>query len=320
MLPDISVIVPAFNAEKHLADCLESITGQSMGSWELIIIDDGSSDSTGNIAEEYAAKDIRIKIFRLAKQGVSAARNAGIDIARGKYLAFVDSDDLLEPDYLKELFDKAEESNADITQCSFYFVDEEGNKTPDKVAADKVYGDPDSILRAFFEGAHGYIRDSVWAKLFKRETFTDIRFDTGLSIFEDGYYVYQCCQKATKVISFLTPLYNYVQHGSSTTHTSVNERYKDFFSFSDKLKKEFADNSSIRKKIAGREAETALWLMHILIDNGEKQEAWNLRKRVLGISGDVIWSSAAFAAKLKLIGVTIMPHIYFSLLSKRKNT
>lgn len=319
MSPDITVIVPAFNAEKYLMRCLDSIAGQSFGSWELIIVNDGSADATINIAKEYTGKDSRIKVVNSSGKGVSAARNAGIELADGKYLAFVDADDYLEPDYLKELFDRANDTNADIVQCSFSFIDETGNKTPDANSVDRIYEDKDAILRAYFAGTHGDIRDSVWAKLFKRETFADVRFNTGLSIYEDGYYVYQCCQKAGKVISFGVPLYNYVQHGGSTTHSRVNELYKDFFSMFEKQKKDLADNRYFRKRISGREAETALWLMRILVNNGNKDAFWDLRKRAVKLSGDVIWSSAPFTIKLKLIGVTVMPHIYLAMLKGRKS-
>lgn len=318
MSPEITVIVPAYNAEKYLADCLESVIGQTFTSWELIIADDGSTDSTGAIADEYAVKDGRIKVLHLSRHGVSAARNACIDAAEGRYLAFVDADDILEPDYLKELFDKAEESGADIVQCSF-FVDADGNKTPDANPVDKTYEEAGSAMRAFFEGSHGDIRDSVWAKLFRREAFADIRFDNGLSIYEDGYYVYQCLRKAGKAVCFGKPLYHYVKHGNSTTNSCLDEKYEGYFSMFDKLKEEFADDGFIRKRIACREAETALWLMRIMIRNGNSKAAWELRKRAVAAAGDVIRSSAPFALKLKLIGVTIMPHIYFAMIKGRKD-
>lgn len=318
MSPEITVIVPAYNAEKYLRTCLESVTGQTFTSWELIIADDGSTDSTGAIADEYAAKDGRIKVLHLNRHGVSAARNACIDAANGKYLAYVDADDLLETDYLKALYEKSEESNADITQCSFV-VDADGNKTPDTNPVDKTYEEAGSAIRAFFEGSHGDIRDSVWAKLFRREAFADIRFDTGLNIYEDGYYVYQCLKKAGKVVSFGTPLYHYVQHGNSTTHSGIDEKYEGYFAMFGKLKSDFADDSFIRKRISNREAETALWLMRIMVNNGNKKAVWELRKRAVAAAGDVIRSNAPFALKLKLIGVTIMPHIYFAMLKGRKD-
>ena len=150
----------AYNAEKYLRTCLESVIGQTFTSWELIIADDGSTDSTGAIADEFAAKDGRIKVLHLNRHGVSAARNACIDAANGKYLAYVDADDLLEPDYLKALYEKSEESNAYIVQCSF-FVDSDENKTPDTNPVDKTYEDADSVMKAFFAGTHGDIRDST---------------------------------------------------------------------------------------------------------------------------------------------------------------
>ena len=318
MSPEITVIVPAFNAEKYLKDCLDSVIRQNFSSWELIIADDGSSDRTGEIADEYASKDSRIRVIHLSRKGVSAARNACIDASEGKYLAFVDADDYLEPDYLKELFERAEESRADIVQCSF-FEDSEGNKTPDANPVDKTYEDPDSMMRAFFAGTHGDIRDSVWAKLFRRDAFADIRFDTGLSIYEDGYYVYQCLRKATKAVCFGKPLYHYVKHGNSATHSGLDEKYKDYFAMFDKLKDDFADNGFIRKRIAGREAETSLWLMRIMVGNGNKKAVWDLRKRAISAAVDVIWSKEPFKIKRKLIGVTIMPHIYFAMLKGRKD-
>lgn len=318
MSPEITVIVPAYNAEKYLRTCLESVTGQTFTSWELIIADDGSTDSTGAIADEYAAKDGRIKVLHLNRHGVSAARNACIDAANGKYLAYVDADDLLEPDYLKALYEKSEESNADITQCSF-FVDADGNKTPDTNPVDKTYEEAGSAIRAFFEGSHGDIRDSVWAKLFRREAFAYIRFDTGLNIYEDGYYVYQCLKKAGKVVSFGTPLYHYVQHGNSTTHSGIDEKYEGYFAMFGKLKSDFADDTFIRKRISNREAETALWLMRIMVNNGNKKAAWELRKRAVAAAGDVIRSNAPFSIKMKLIGVMVMPHIYLAMLKGRKD-
>ena len=102
--PEISIVVPAYNAGPYLTDCLESIIRQTFSDWELIITDDGSSDGTGNIADAFAANDGRIRVLHLAKQGVSDARNSGLDTARGNFIAFVDSDDVLEPEYLKELY------------------------------------------------------------------------------------------------------------------------------------------------------------------------------------------------------------------------
>ena len=320
MDPEISVIVPACNAGSYLSDCLDSIVSQTFCSWELTVIDDGSSDDTAKIAEDFAAKDARINVIRLPKSGVSAARNKGLDAANGRYVAFVDADDKLEPDFLKELHSYAEQSGADITQCSFFNVDEKGVKTPDEGSVDSVYSTSDEILHAHFKGQQGDIRLSVWAKLFRREAFSEIRFDTGLRVYEDAYYVYHCCRKAKSVLSFKTPLYQYIKRKSSVTHSALPGIWPDYFTMYEMQKSECRNDRAILKNIDRREAETGLWLMRVMLREGKDGEVWNLRKKTLGVTMSVIWSSAPFGMKLKLIGVAVMPHIYFAMLRKGART
>lgn len=315
--PEISLIIPACNAEPYLEKCLDSVIRQSFFGWELIIVDDGSSDRTGEVAERYAAADSRIKVIHTSRQGVSAARNAGIDAAVGVFLAFADADDHLKPDYLKELLEHAKQNNADITQCSFVFEDEEGNTTPDPDRTEAVFRDRDEIMNAYFRGTSGDIRVSVWAKLFRREAFAGICFDPELRIYEDAYYVFKCCRKAETVCCFNAPLYSYVQHAGSAVHSDLPEKYNDFFTMFERQKEEFKKDSSVRKRIARREAETALWLMRIMMSHGKEKELWMLRKKALGITGDVIFSSAPVMIKLKLTGVALLPHLYFSMLRRK---
>lgn len=315
--PEISIIIPAYNAEKYLAGCIDSITCQTFADWELIIVDDGSRDKTGQIADGFASADRRIRVIHNENGGVSAARNNGIETARGRYLSFMDSDDRLENNYLEELHTHAEESNADITQCSFCFVDEDGNRNPYPGITDAVYKGHEEIMHAYFRGQQGDIYVSVWAKLFKRELFSEMRFDTGLRVYEDAYYVYHCCRKARKVCSLKTPLYLYIQHKDSVTHSRLTGIWTDYFAMYDLQKSECRDDRAIFRNINRREAETGLWLMRIMICEGKEQFVWDLRKRLLGITWSVLWSSVPFRMKLKLIGVALMPHIYFAMLRKR---
>ena len=318
--PLVSVIIPAFNAEKYLSVCLDSVLAQTFNDWELIIADDGSTDKTGSISDDYASKDGRIQVIHTAKSGVSAARNACIERARGKYLAFIDADDRMTPDYLYELVEHAEDSGADITQCSFFFVDEAGKTTPDPDSVDAGYAEHVDIIKAYFEGSQGFIRTSVWAKLFRREVFGDLRFDPSLRVYEDACYVYEACKMANTVYCFKKTLYYYLQHGQSTTHAKMREIYTDFFTLFDRQRFDFQFVPFIRKKLAVREAETYLWLMRILTGQDDKIELWDLRKRVKGIYKDVIFSSSPLFIKLKLTGVMLMPHLYFALLKGRAKT
>ena len=317
MSPEITVIVPAYNVEKYLAECLDSVICQTFTGWELIVADDGSSDRTGAVADEYAAKDGRIRVVHLSNQGVSAARNACLDMAEGRYIAFVDADDTLDKDYLNELLSCAEKHGADITQCSFCFVNENGERSADPYAADSVFMSGDEIMEAYFSGPVGNIRVSVWAKLFRRDLFDGIRFDTGLRIFEDAYYVYECCRKAGTVFSFSEPLYFYRQHKDSTMGSRMHEIYPDYFTVFARQKNDNRDKKTIFRKILRREAENALWLMRIMAASGRKRELWDIRKRVLDSAGTGIFSSAPVSVRSKLLGMMVMPHIYFAMLRKR---
>lgn len=314
--PEITLIIPAYNAGERLTECLNSVMGQSFADWELIIADDGSTDGTGEIADGFASKDKRIRVLHKGNQGVSAARNAGIEAARGRYLSFIDADDRLEEGYLEELYRHAVESDADIVQCSFFF-EKSGKKMPDPNPIEGVFNGNGGILNAYFKGSQGDIRLSCWSKLFRYEAFADVRFDTKLRVYEDAFYVYECCKMAKKVFCFKTPLYNYVQHERSATHSRMEEIYPDFFTMYKIQKSDFKDNARIRKLVSGREAETALWLMRVLSCDGRKQELWNLRKIVTEIFFDVTFSSAPFLIKLKTVGVTVMPHLYFALIAGR---
>ena len=315
--PEISVIIPAYNVQSYLGCCLDSVLGQSFTDWELIICDDGSTDDTGKICDEYAESDRRIKVIHKAKSGVSAARNSCLDMAKGRYIAFVDADDILDKDYLNGLLSHAKKHDADITQCSFCFVNEDGERSADPYAADSVYSSGDEIIEAYFNGPVGDIRVSVWAKLFRRDLFDDIRFDTELRIFEDAYYVYECCRKAGTVSSFSVPLYFYRQHEGSTMGSRMHEIYPDYFKVFERQKEDNRDKKTIYGKILRREAENALWLMRIMTASGRKRELWDIRKAVLASAGKGIFSSPPVSVRSKLLGMTVMPHVYFAMLRKR---
>ena len=315
--PEISIIIPAYNAQLYLAECLSSVVSQTFSDWELIIADDGSSDKKGEIADRYAEKDSRIKVIHSINRGVSASRNACIDIAQGRYLSFVDADDILEPDYLNELIGYAKKYDADITQCSFSFIYNEGEKKEDTYAKDSVFHSRDEIIKAYFNGPVGDIRVSVWAKLFKRGSFRDIRFDTGLRVYEDAYYVYECCRKAVTVCSFSSALYNYRQHEGSAMSLRLPEIYPDYFTVFEKQRNDYRDEGGIRKSIIRREVENAFWLIRIMLSEGKEQEIWNIRKAALKLAGPLYFSSLPILLKFKMTGIAVMPHIYFALLRKR---
>ena len=313
------MIIPVHNAGKYLPACLDSILRQTFSDWELIIADDGSNDDSGKIADSYASTDARIKVIHAENRGVSAARNSCIERSRGRYLAFVDADDCLEPDYLKVLFDLAEKNEADIAQCSFCFVNEDGSKTPDPLSFVAVLRGRE-ITDAYFSGPTGNVRISVWAKLFRRELFADVLFDQSLRVYEDALFVYECCKKAKTVCSTDAPLYLYMQHESSTMHLNLTGIYRDYFKVFEKQKEDFRNDRQLSGKIVVREAECALWLIRVMITEGKKGELWNIRKKALGVTGKVLCSSAPLLLKTKLTGLALMPHLYFALVKRKVNS
>jgi glycosyltransferase involved in cell wall biosynthesis len=134
---EISIIVPVYDVEKYLKKCVDSILNQTFKDFELILVDDGSPDNSGAICDQYAEKDSRVRVIHKENGGLSDARNAGIEVARGKYLGFVDSDDFVNEDMYKQLYTSIIENNADLSICGIFDLYE--GKTPIKKTEKNYY-------------------------------------------------------------------------------------------------------------------------------------------------------------------------------------
>lgn len=185
----ISIIIPVYNVEKYLAKCIDSILSQTFKDWELILIDDGSVDQSGQICDEYACKDNRIKVTHKKNEGVSKARNTGITLAKGDYICFIDSDDWIVPTYLQDFKEQEQ-------QCDFYFsgalYDTYGKVYSYKKYVEKYCQNRDEIRDEFFKQdllSNGY----PWGKLYKAQIIKDnkLRFNENLTINEDHIFVFQ---------------------------------------------------------------------------------------------------------------------------------
>lgn len=315
--PKVSIIIPAYNTGRYLGKCIQSVLCQTFRDWELFIIDDGSEDDTYETALRFSEDDDRIKAIHTENRGVSSARNTCLDLISGEYYCFIDSDDTVEPQYLETLVSLAEEHSADIAQCSFRLINENGKESPDPYKISSIYPDNAGIIRAFFEGPVGHIRVSIWSKLFRREKFQDIRFDRDLKVCEDALYVYCCCRIADVVACDEREIYNYYQRDDSAMHSRLPEIYKDYFAVFEKQFDDYKDDSKIRRKIVRRNVENSLWLLRIMITEGKEQELWNIRKAALKNSADLFFSNAPFKLKVKLTGLAMVPHLYFALLRKK---
>jgi len=219
----ISVIIPVYNMERYLEKCLDSIIGQSYQNLEIILVDDASEDNSGKICDRYAAKDGRIKVIHRAKNGgVSAARNAGLDIAIGDYLGFADSDDWLEKDMYQFLLDNLLQVNADISICGFFRNFNDFKVPNDKLYRYRVLRREDALALLLQDRI---IQNFYWCKLYKRDLFDGIRMPEG-KIFEDIFAQHLIFEKAQKVVLHNIPKYNYLQRNKSLSNISgLNDDY-----------------------------------------------------------------------------------------------
>ena len=174
-MPKISVIVPVYKVERYIHDCVNSILNQTFDDFELILVDDGSPDNCGRICDEYAAKNNRIRVIHQKNQGLSCARNTGIDVARGEFICFVDSDDMIAPDYCRVLCELLSEGNADFSVCSVCrFPDGEKPVPADTDKIQFVSNEEFSSMQLEQKTEFG-----VWNKLFRKSLFKNIRFAPG---------------------------------------------------------------------------------------------------------------------------------------------
>lgn len=205
-----SIIVPIYKVEDYLPRCVESLLGQTDGNFELILVDDGSPDRCGIICDEYAAKDPRIFVIHKENGGLSDARNAGLEIARGEYIAFVDSDDWVSPRYLELLRQGLETTGSDICECGILRTG--GASCPEAAETLPEVFDTVTALEQLIRD--GKFHQYVWNKLYRRETVGDIRFPVGKTN-EDEFWTYQVFGRAQRVARIDGILYNYFQRPGS---------------------------------------------------------------------------------------------------------
>lgn len=222
--PLISVIVPIYNVEKYLEKCLSSICGQTYKNLEILLIDDGSTDHCGEICDAYAGKDPRIQVLHQSNQGLSAARNVGIDHASGDYLGFVDGDDWIEPVMFQTLLDAVIQHRADIAACQFRYVFSNGTSKFQPVRPFEAEGR--QIMVLLLKGEQ--IQDYVCNKLFSAQLFDSVRFPVGKT-FEDISTTYRLFERATRLVSLSEPLYWYVQRESGIVQSGLLKNEMDCY-------------------------------------------------------------------------------------------
>lgn len=216
----ISIVIPIYNVERYLPQCLDSLLLQSETRWEAILVDDGSTDSSGKICDEYSARDSRFRAIHQKNGGAASAKNTGLDLADGDYIAFIDSDDYVEPHWLETLIVTAETWNADVIEFNF----------------DKVYRTHSEPVNSFEEPLHRFTGETYLAqylsnwtcslfcnKLFRSKLVQEVRFRRERRCIDDEFFTYKALSGAKTVIRIRDILYHYRQRATSAVSSTKNQ-------------------------------------------------------------------------------------------------
>lgn len=218
----ISIIIPVYNVEKYLKKCVDSVVNQTYSNLQIILVDDGSKDTSPQICDEYANDDKRIEVIHQENKGLPGARNAGLKIAKGDYVAFIDSDDWVEPQMIEHLLYQAEENKADMSGIEMIETNSEDAKVTQPVCKTEVYSQED-FAKKFFKIGSQKIVHYVCNKLIKRELVADNNFEERFTIGEDVVAFYKIMLKADKIVLSNQRMYYYRQNSGMTS--KFNEKY-----------------------------------------------------------------------------------------------
>lgn len=228
----VSVVIPVYNQEDYLSDCLKSLLNQTCRDLEILVIDDGSTDRSFEIAAAFAREDSRIRLIRKENGGVSSARNTGIENASGKYIAFVDADDVISGHYIEYLLHALRTTGLSMAMCACEMVTE-GAAAREWVSEAPCVRQMD-IFEEYDYGASFALRH-VWGALFYLEDAKKFRFDTGLSVGEDSLYVAQMVAAHRRIAMVQQVLYRYVIHEKTLSHGAFDEKKATAFAAWEKI-------------------------------------------------------------------------------------
>lgn len=245
----ISIVIPIYKVENFLSRCLDSVLQQTYSNLEIILVDDGSPDKCGEICEKYAEKDNRITVIHKQNGGLSSARNVGIEIAKGKYISFIDSDDMVSNDFIKNLYTNIIKSDSQISICGYKFINESEIPKYQELTKEKtkVYSSRTALKKMLYQKQ---INNSAWGKLYLKSLFNTIRYPEG-KIYEDILVTYKTFQKSNKICISSKKNYYYTKRNESISST-FNEKTFDIISNVQIMADDLKQDSFYRKAVNSR--------------------------------------------------------------------
>lgn len=269
----VSIVIPVFNTEKYLKKCINSILSQTYNNIEIILVDDGSTDSSSEICDRFREKDSRIVVIHKKNGGQSEARNIGIDIATGEYITFIDSDDYVTKDYIHFLLSLILENDAEISIASFYYV--VSNKEINNETKEFAVMSPEiAIKRMLLDDGFDM---GPWAKMYKTEFFRKIKFPEG-KFFEDSLTTYQIFAESNKIVFESKAVYYYINHEDSTVNQSFSPKKLDLIEMNKEMEK------FIAKKYPNLTLEAhrrVVWAYFSTLNQVLKSEDLNIKNRYI---------------------------------------
>ncbi len=314
----ISIIVPAYNVEKYISECIESLIKQTWKNIEIIIIDDGSNDHTGSICDEFAIKDNRIIVVHKGNGGVSSARNAGLDLASGDYIGFCDGDDYVDERLYEHLASTIDDTNSDIAVCDYieYLPHDENDVVKHDVVDSLITVDVKSALNYVLK-RNGYFV-SIWNKLFKREVIHKDNhwsyFDTELAIGEDEVWLVNAITQSTSISFSPEALYHWrANMGSATRKDVISERKMSIIRSKERVLAMVIPYGKQLKQLANSRLLNDSYHLRVLAyDSGNKEYGKRVLTSISHAYPDwMICKDVPFLRKCKVIVMEIMIRLHF---------
>lgn len=255
----VSIIAPVYNAEKYLEKCINSILNQTYSCIEVILVDDGSQDRSGEICDRFAAEDARITVIHQINMGVSAARNIGVQKARGDYLAFIDGDDYILPQMIEKMLCRIEEDKSEMAICGFIRVDEKGKELSTVSISSALVTGPEAVS-LHYKNTRGIMPIPV-NKLYQKQLFDSVLFPEGKR-HEDEATFYRFMDQCKRVSILSEPLYCYVQHVNSYMSGTYTVVRLDGVEASFERYRFYREKKERYKKLLQPEGKAFLWLFY----------------------------------------------------------
>ena len=265
----VSIIVPVYNCAGFLPRCVDSLLSQTYSSLEIILVDDGSTDDTSSVCDSLAESDSRIQVLHKTNGGVSSARNAGIEAAKGEYITFTDADDYVNPDHIECLIKLMERHHCDVSVCSY--ISEEEDKCSEQSCCngsenEKCYDRNSAVCELLAGGAVG---GYVWNKLYRREILEGIRFRDDIKILEDLRFNFEVFENVDKMTFSNYRSYHYIQRGQSAMHRSFADEHRKMVETARGIRDALASGTpELAQAGCGLLATTILWVSDVMAEYG----------------------------------------------------